>query len=134
MSLAKLFEPVKVDMFGSLDLGDREGTEGAVKDLRAWFAFDVPANLFHETCVHGGLVQVRMRGKAREEIAHSLLFAGLFWARFDSIADQNQFVFGKDKEIEDIEDAGCVNEEKSEEPVAVIVAGRFPESQTRPNQ
>ena len=47
MSLAEMFEPSKVDLFRPLDLTDREGTERAVKDLRAGLAFDVPANLFH---------------------------------------------------------------------------------------
>ena len=56
----------------------------------------------------------------------TLLFLG-FGAGF---AHQDQFVFGKDEEIEDVQNACRVNKQEREEPVAVVIPGGFPERES----
>ncbi|KKU44762.1 MAG: hypothetical protein UX64_C0046G0003 [Microgenomates group bacterium GW2011_GWC2_46_7] len=54
----------------------------------------------------------------------------LLFARFFVLGgstDKHQFVLGEDEEVEDVENPRGMNQEESEEPVAITVSGRFPE-------
>lgn len=59
------------------------------------------------------------------------LFAGLGFS-FGGFGDEPEFITGEDEEIEDLEDTSCIDHEKCDEPVALIIASRFPECQTFP--